>query len=313
MARPTKNVDIKILFPQFNMLPGPAGKRFQRDLLLHGGKTDTQGYSISDCFLRVDAYAASASREKAWSLATFRVCRRRALPAWPVAAAGGRAFDLTADSHCPCQNMMMPLKAVALDGGACELGMASQTPVRRGHRATRERVAGLRELDERARGRAAADKGRGSDGRALRRIRSADHLASASRYRPGARRPARPSRSWCYRWKASSQGSPEGELQLPHHAPRRPVHARPHRRPAVVIDYACGDADLAWAKPLFCDVTVHLAARDMKTKTGPTGADGCFLGHDFIRGCEFVYVPSLRRLSSPQRSLFGRMTQSSYP
>lgn len=59
-----------------------------------------------------------------------------------------------------------------------------------------------------------------------------------------------------------------------------------------------GDADLAWAKPLFCDVTVHLAARDMKTKTGPTGADGCFLGHDFIRGCEFVYVPSLRRLSS---------------
>ena len=59
-----------------------------------------------------------------------------------------------------------------------------------------------------------------------------------------------------------------------------------------------GYADLAWAKPLFCDVTVHLAARDMKTKTGPTGADGCFLGHDFIRGCEFVYVPSLRRLSS---------------
>ena len=59
-----------------------------------------------------------------------------------------------------------------------------------------------------------------------------------------------------------------------------------------------GDADLAWVKPLFCDVTVHLAARDMKTKTGPTGADGCFLGHDFIRGCEFVYVPSLRRLSS---------------
>ena len=59
MARPTKNVDIKLLFPQFNMLPGPAGKRFQRDLLLHGGKTDTQGYSISDCFLRIDAYAVA--------------------------------------------------------------------------------------------------------------------------------------------------------------------------------------------------------------------------------------------------------------
>ena len=59
-----------------------------------------------------------------------------------------------------------------------------------------------------------------------------------------------------------------------------------------------GVADLSWAKPLFCDVTVHLAERDIKTKTGPTGADGCFLGHDFIRGGEFVYVPSLRRLSS---------------
>ena len=59
-----------------------------------------------------------------------------------------------------------------------------------------------------------------------------------------------------------------------------------------------GEADLSWAKPLFCDVAVHLSERDIKTKTGPTGADGCFLGHDFIRGGEFVYVPSLRRLSS---------------
>ena len=59
-----------------------------------------------------------------------------------------------------------------------------------------------------------------------------------------------------------------------------------------------GEADLSWAKPLFCDVTVHLSERDIKTKTGPTGADGCFLGHDFVRGGEYVYVPSLRRLSS---------------
>ncbi len=56
-----------------------------------------------------------------------------------------------------------------------------------------------------------------------------------------------------------------------------------------------GDVNLSWAKPLFCDVTVHLSERDIKTKTGPTGADGCYLGRDLVRNCEFVYVPSLRR------------------
>jgi hypothetical protein len=59
-----------------------------------------------------------------------------------------------------------------------------------------------------------------------------------------------------------------------------------------------GDVNLSWAKPLFCDVTVHLSERDIKTKTGPTGADGCYLGRDLVRNCEFVYVPSLRRLGS---------------
>ena len=52
-------MDIKIQFEQFDMLPGPTGKRFQRNLLLHGGKTDSQGYSITDCFLRVDPYAVA--------------------------------------------------------------------------------------------------------------------------------------------------------------------------------------------------------------------------------------------------------------
>ena len=59
-----------------------------------------------------------------------------------------------------------------------------------------------------------------------------------------------------------------------------------------------GEADLSWADVLFCDVTVHLTERDIKTKTGPTGADGCFLGHDFERNCSYVYVPSLQRLGS---------------
>ena len=58
------------------------------------------------------------------------------------------------------------------------------------------------------------------------------------------------------------------------------------------------EVDLSWARPLFCDVTVHLTDRDIKTKTGPTGAEGCYLGRDLVRNCELVYVPSLRRLGS---------------
>ena len=59
MARATRNVDIKLQFEQFDMMPGPIAKRFQRNLLIHGGKSDTQGFSITDCFLRVDAFAVA--------------------------------------------------------------------------------------------------------------------------------------------------------------------------------------------------------------------------------------------------------------
>ena len=47
MARATRNVDIKLQFEQFDMMPGPTAKRFQRNLLIHGGKSDTQGFSLS--------------------------------------------------------------------------------------------------------------------------------------------------------------------------------------------------------------------------------------------------------------------------
>jgi hypothetical protein len=55
-------------------------------------------------------------------------------------------------------------------------------------------------------------------------------------------------------------------------------------------------ADMTWAKPLFCDVVVHLAKRDIDNKTSYTSADGCYLGHDFKRNCQIVYVPALRRI-----------------
>ena len=76
---------------------------------------------------------------------------------------------------------------------------------------------------------------------------------------------------------------------------------RAHEPPQSAHEFLypqAGEVNLSWAKPLFCDVAVHLTERDIKTKTGPTGADGCYLGRDLVRNCEFVYVPSLRRLGS---------------
>jgi hypothetical protein len=55
-----RSVDIKLAFEFYDMMPGAAGKKFQRNVLLNGGSADTQGFSITDCFLRIDDYAARA-------------------------------------------------------------------------------------------------------------------------------------------------------------------------------------------------------------------------------------------------------------
>jgi len=36
------------------MIPGPKGRVFRRNCLVHGGKADSRGFSIADCFLRRD-------------------------------------------------------------------------------------------------------------------------------------------------------------------------------------------------------------------------------------------------------------------
>lgn len=51
---PSRTVDIKLSFPQFNGEPGPDCRRFRRDLIQCGGQTDTHGASIADCLLRED-------------------------------------------------------------------------------------------------------------------------------------------------------------------------------------------------------------------------------------------------------------------
>ena len=47
-------MDIKLLFEQTDMTPGPKGRVFRRNALLHGGRTDDRGYSFADHFLRQD-------------------------------------------------------------------------------------------------------------------------------------------------------------------------------------------------------------------------------------------------------------------
>ena len=52
---PAMTVDIKIEFEQTDMIPGPAGRIFRRNCLMHGGKTDAAGYSYADTLLRQGA------------------------------------------------------------------------------------------------------------------------------------------------------------------------------------------------------------------------------------------------------------------
>ena len=56
-----RTVDIKLSFPQTDMVPGPLGLEFQRDLLSHGCKADSRGYSWADHYLRQDEGAVDAA------------------------------------------------------------------------------------------------------------------------------------------------------------------------------------------------------------------------------------------------------------
>lgn len=53
---------------------------------------------------------------------------------------------------------------------------------------------------------------------------------------------------------------------------------QPPMSPFMLAHPEAGPANLSWAKPLFCDVTVHLPSRDSQGKLAYTGSDGCYLG-----------------------------------
>jgi hypothetical protein len=59
LYNPSMTIDIKLRFQPTDMTPGPDGRRFQRDLLNLGGKSDNRGYSYADTFLRLDEGAVN--------------------------------------------------------------------------------------------------------------------------------------------------------------------------------------------------------------------------------------------------------------
>ena len=50
----TKNIDMKLQFEPYDCTPGPNARTFLRKCLQHGAKTDDQGWSLQDTFMRLD-------------------------------------------------------------------------------------------------------------------------------------------------------------------------------------------------------------------------------------------------------------------
>ena len=86
-----------------------------------------------------------------------------------------------------------------------------------------------------------------------------------------------------------------------HHKVSVHMASRRHEPPASphsILYPSQPPADLAWARVLFCNVTVAIPDADRHSKLGNRAADGCHLGYDDVRRCHYVYVPSLQRIGS---------------
>ena len=78
-------------------MPGATGKKFQRNLLLHGGSADTQGFSITDCFLRLDDYAVQNGQPTTLPAPAGTLAAPGAgVPAAPAGNAGQQAAAVAA-------------------------------------------------------------------------------------------------------------------------------------------------------------------------------------------------------------------------
>ena len=76
---------------------------------------------------------------------------------------------------------------------------------------------------------------------------------------------------------------------------------RSHEPPTSPFKFSnphAGPANLSWANPLFCDVTVRLSTPDRHHKMCYRSVTGCYLGRDVNRQGDICYIPSLQRIST---------------
>ena len=77
------------------------------------------------------------------------------------------------------------------------------------------------------------------------------------------------------------------------------LNSKAHKPPASPCQFMHPDmppSDMSWAEPMFCDIIVSLPKRELNGKLHFTSVEGCYLGHDFKRGCQHVYLPSLQSI-----------------
>ena len=72
----------------------------------------------------------------------------------------------------------------------------------------------------------------------------------------------------------------------------------PATSPYLLSNPDAAAAEMDWAYPMFCDVTVRLQEADVHGKMAARGEDGTHLGYDRRRGCHFAFLPALNRLGS---------------
>ena len=97
----TFNVDIKLSF-EFDMTPGAEGRKFRRNLVLHGGKADAHGFSIADTFLRIDSHAVQNGQP----IALPPPAGTLAAPGVAVAPAAGQLLDIEAAATREAQGVL---------------------------------------------------------------------------------------------------------------------------------------------------------------------------------------------------------------
>ena len=92
-----KNVEIKVAFTPYDMVPGKHGRVFIRNLLTQGGKADETGYSLIDCMLRVDEGAVAPGQPPVQVAGAAPLVLQPGAPPLPAQGVGNAQQQTRAD------------------------------------------------------------------------------------------------------------------------------------------------------------------------------------------------------------------------